>query len=547
MTVRAVTLGALLFAVACGGAPPRAATPAPHWTDDFFVERPGCAPAVQDWGTTLALSCGNHIYASRGDDMPTQVLAALGPLAASHVAEPHVALLGIGSGVELGTFLAAGAYVDLYEPDPALLSIAHFLAPQSGLVYEADVPVHPRLHIVTGRADAPAEAPTYDIIAHANATTVLSFPPRVFVRERLERLVGHLAPGGVMGAHLQLYEIHVASYQRFAATFAAAFGTSASSSDVLVLAGDARSSDSLFLGSRGPIVLAPERLATLTAMEALASLRTSARLDGPLDLYARVLFSSRTELETWSPLARPYTEADPFPPAAWPRRPEQPVDPLQASNDVWAAWSDEVDAWNEREAFDDLPVTMSSVEWPYGHVCAPPSLRCALAGRALTEAETIELSRAMVRHGRFVEATGLLETVAPSPEADRVVQILQIVLGELPPIDPFEVLGRPASGPDELALKDEWRAASASRDTSAWSVVLARLLALDLRASDPVRGTYLETYVQLRVDRPSYGASLLEDLANLPDLPGLEALRAYLHSVDGDDLEAFRAAERATR
>ncbi|MDQ3037102.1 MAG: class I SAM-dependent methyltransferase [Myxococcota bacterium] len=539
--------------IGCGGAPLRTENVAAverAWAEDFFPPRVDGTPETEDWGRHRALVYGRRVYASNGDDMATQVVAALVPFVAARgragTLVPRVALLGIGSGIELRVLLHAGARVDLYEPDARMLANAMGLGAESPLDFTNGVPAHPALRIVRSAAELPEGPPPYDAIIHCNALTVLALPPAIFVRERFARLAQHLRPGGVVGVHLQLYEIRQPVYQSFVATFASALP------HVVVLSGDDNSSDSLLVGSSEPIVLDPQVLADVHDEPALHALLETAHLYAPLDLYGRVLLRDG-EPSAWFGAAPPYSEAAPFPLSEWPMRPPQPIGGAALPDAVWDEWSSEVEAWSEREHLVPrfFEEEMYAPSWAYGDPCAEPLLRCDLAGRPLTPIEALQVARAHVAHGRYERAVDALDALSPSDARQRLIDALSPLLGRLPQLRPFEVLGRAPNGALESELGRIWDLAQAG-DRELWPRIAVELRALSAQASGPAESLlrYLGAYAALLASDSTVedAREALEaiDAMGEHQAVGALALRAFALSLNGQYADALRAAERAT-
>jgi hypothetical protein len=535
-----ITLVALLaLLTGCGARPGTPSRSSDHWAESFLVDRPGCVPETQRYGRHIALSCGRHVYGSNGDDLPSQVVAALAPLSA--VGEsPHVALIGIGSGAELGTLLRGGATVDLYEPDAALLANAESLGVSSGLVYRAGRPTHPSLRIITSIGSAPDPAPLYDAIVHANAETVLTTPPRLFVRERFSALAERLRPGGVLSLHLQLYEMHEHDYLRFLQTFASWLGEG----ELAVIVGEARSTDTLLVGSTTALAFDADRLTALWSRpELTGTLGEGARMSDPFELYARVVLHGRAELEAWARGARPFTAAEPYPEAAWPTRPLQPIEGDRASDAQWEAWNDELAAWTAGQGFDALSVRLADSEWAWGRGCDRDA-RCPVAGRALSVPERERFLASLLRDGFFERAVDVIETMPRTAELGRLVEVMVILLGELLAIDVFSYLGSPASTPAELALERDWTAAGS--DAQSWAELAQRVAALSPSTSDE---TMRRRLVQLYAEARAGGETLANEVDWLEAYPEPDAvtlsLLAFALSRAGDDRAAFSTGEQA--
>ena len=462
-------LAALVVATGCGAVAP---APIPvanvaaveegetdaHWADDFLPDRTEGAVEHREWGRHVALIYAGRVYASNGDDMPAQILAPVFALAFAEPAAdpPRVALIGVGSGVELAVLLHIGATVDVYEGRPELLRNVHHLTSRvgwtvDGLKITDRGLAHPRLRIVTSRLAAPPRPPTYHVILHANAVSVFSGGPPLFQVERFERLRDRLSPGGVLGIHQQLYDVRPDVHRRMVATFAAAFP------EAISTVSEDLSSHSFLYGARHPLRIDAARTRELHV--ATAELRATERRDpwpNPIDLAARVLLRSRSEILTFSEGEAPYRAGRPMTENRWFRRLPQPDD-SDDDEEAWKRWESANGAALAEMGIS--PAYLATIYQPdawHGFPC--DGGQCPLL-RGFDGTGLARLARRQVAHGQLSRASETLRAAEArdgDPAAiEHVVALVRLFLGdEPPPTDLAALLGLSPTDPQALALRE---------------------------------------------------------------------------------------------
>jgi len=474
--IRHACLSACLLLGSCGGAshePTAGPGARSTWAAALFPAQNEGAARVDVWGTHIALVHAGQVYASNGEDLPTEIMSGLVPtlLSAERAPRARAALVGIGSGVELSVLLDSGvASVDLFEPSVSLLRNAQGLGHTSHLRFRRGVPVHERLRLMRSAGALPSTAPRWDLIVHASGMTSISEPRRLYTRERLERLRDLLTDDGVLLIHAQLYEIHVSTYRKLLRTFAAAFP------NVLVLVSEDLSSDTLLVGSRAPLRLSLDALTSKLADERVAAWSAAAHLRGATDLAARVLFRDRSEVVRFAGETDVYTEREPMTPAEMPRRPPIP-DPEQ-----WESAGDRWDAENAhfQSQFDEAMIAgFYSASWPFGRPCETrrnPVVCPLLGGTAPDQPRLIDLAVSQMRHAqtaRAGETLGIAERRGDTPALAGAMRLLGLMSGsEVVASAADSVLVELGSDPATEVAKEIWEDARASAD---WSTAAVRL------------------------------------------------------------------------
>lgn len=421
------------------------------WQAALFPEQEQAKVQRGTYGRHVALFYGGRVYASNGNDLPTEVGSALLPLALRR--EPHQgkrwAFVGIGSGVEVSVALnASPAQVDLYEPSAELMRGAAGLSDVSGLLFVEGRPQQDRLNIISQPPEgAPPEG--YDLIVHPSSMTVISHPSRLYTVERFEALRDLLAPGGQVVIHLQAYEIRPITYQTLLRTFAAAFP------HVTVMTPEDLSSDSLLIGSLEPSAVDLEVVRGIRADRSLSRFFFLSKLARATDVACRALLIDRNEIARYVGDGSVFRTTTPMDPDEVQQRP--PQDPTQDIDD----WDTRFDSWLAQTGlaeYEHFVETFYSPDWPYGDPCPDvPSCRFVTGigeGREAAAAYA-DLALSLMAHGRLDASRVMLERTAESfndPEGRiiRSARVYQELFGSLS----LEGAPRPESERARLAISN---------------------------------------------------------------------------------------------
>lgn len=231
----------------------------------YYKEGATATVSVRQAAGTTSLAIDGKVDASNSGDMLTQRLLAHVPLLL-HPQPKRVAVLGLGSGVTLGSALTHGLErADVLEISPEVVAASRFFDPENGSALR-----DPRTRVVVGdgRTHIRLAAATYDAIISEPSNPWMAGIAALFTREFFEAAKARLSPGGVLCQWAHTYDISADDLKSIVATFASVFpdGT-------LWLVGDG---DVLLIGSNGPlsaqVAELPARLAARG--EAAANLAT---------------------------------------------------------------------------------------------------------------------------------------------------------------------------------------------------------------------------------------------------------------------------------
>jgi spermidine synthase len=198
--------------------------------------------AVRRLAGTVSMAIDGKVDASNAGDMLTQRLLAHLPLLL-HPNPQRVAILGLGSGVTLGSALTHPISEALVlEISPEVVSASRFFDDENHRALE-----DPRTRLVVGdgRTHLALGREQYDVIVSEPSNPWMAGIAALFTREFFEAARARLAPGGVLCQWAHTYDISQADLQSIVSTFLSVFpdGT-------LWMIGDA---DVLLIGSTEPL------------------------------------------------------------------------------------------------------------------------------------------------------------------------------------------------------------------------------------------------------------------------------------------------------
>ncbi len=199
--------------------------------------------AVREAAGTTSLSIDGKVDASNAGDMLTQRLLAHVPLLL-HPAPQRAAILGLGSGVTLGSALRHPLErVDVLEISPEVVQASRFFEPENS---RALADPRGRLIVGDGRTHLMLSRESYDVIVSEPSNPWMAGIASLFTREFFEAARARLAPGGVLCQWAHTYDISAEDLRAIVGTFASVFpdGT-------MWLVGDG---DVLLVGGTEPLV-----------------------------------------------------------------------------------------------------------------------------------------------------------------------------------------------------------------------------------------------------------------------------------------------------
>lgn len=227
----------------------------------YYKEGASATVAVRQAAGTTSLAIDGKVDASNAGDMLTQRLLAHVPLLL-HPAPKRVAVLGLGSGVTLGSALSHGIErADVLEISPEVAAASRFFDPENGGALRD---ARTRLVLGDGRTHILLGREQYDAIISEPSNPWMAGIAALFTREFFEAARGRLTPGGVLCQWAHTYDISSDDMKSIIATFASVFPDA-----TLWLVGDG---DVLLIGSNQPLMAQvaelPARLAARPAAAA---------------------------------------------------------------------------------------------------------------------------------------------------------------------------------------------------------------------------------------------------------------------------------------
>ena len=208
----------------------------------YYGEGRSGTVTVRRVGGTTSLAIDGKVDASNAGDMLTQRLLAHVPLLL-HPDPKQVAILGLGSGVTLGSALRHPIErADVLEISPQVVDAARYFDQEN---HRATLDPRTRVILGDGRTHLLLTRQRYDVIVSEPSNPWMAGIASLFTREFFEAARSRLAPGGVLCQWAHTYDISTRDLQSIVATFASVFpdGT-------LWLVGDG---DVLLVGSNQPL------------------------------------------------------------------------------------------------------------------------------------------------------------------------------------------------------------------------------------------------------------------------------------------------------
>jgi spermidine synthase len=264
----------------------------------YYREGATATVAVRQLTGHLSLAIDGKVDASNGGDMLTQRLLAHVPLLL-HPAPTRAAIIGLGSGVTLGSALThplERAVVLEISPEVVQAS-AHFERENHHALAD------PRTALITGdgRTHLLRTAERYDVIVSEPSNPWMAGIASLFTREFFAAARSRLAPGGVVCQWAHTYDISTDDLRSIVATFLSVFpdGT-------LWLVGDA---DVLLVGSDGPLTPRIAGMAQAWQRPGVAADLATVGAKEPFAVVSMFVAEGRA-LADWSAGARLQTDDD---------------------------------------------------------------------------------------------------------------------------------------------------------------------------------------------------------------------------------------------
>jgi spermidine synthase len=208
----------------------------------YYKEGATGTVAVRSVGGTTSMAIDGKVDASNSGDMLTQRLLAHVPLLL-HPNPQRVAILGLGSGVTLGSALRHPLRAaDVLEISSQVVEASRFFTSEN---HAALADGRTRLIVGDGRTHLQLTSERYDVIVSEPSNPWMAGIATLFTREFMESARERLNPGGVLCQWAHTYDISTEDLQSIVATFLSVFPDG-----MLWLVGDG---DVLLIGSNQPI------------------------------------------------------------------------------------------------------------------------------------------------------------------------------------------------------------------------------------------------------------------------------------------------------
>ncbi|HEY7289842.1 MAG TPA: tetratricopeptide repeat protein [Vicinamibacterales bacterium] len=187
----------------------------------YYREGSAATVSVRDLSGVRSLAIDGKVDASNGGDMLTQRLLGLLPVLIHGRAE-DVAIIGLGSGVTVGSALATGTvrHADVIEISPEVVEASRFFDRESG---RALAQPGVRLIVGDGRSHLLLSDREYDIIVSEPSNPWMAGVASLFTREFFDAVRTRLKPDGIVCQWAHTYDIRPEDLRSIVRTFAAAF------------------------------------------------------------------------------------------------------------------------------------------------------------------------------------------------------------------------------------------------------------------------------------------------------------------------------------
>jgi spermidine synthase len=190
-------------------------------TLEFYKEGAAGTVSVKRLTGVRSLAIDGKVDASNGADMLTQRLLGLLPVLL-HGNARSVAIIGLGSGVTVGSALAPGTVqrADVIEISPEVVDASRFFDPESGHVLAQPAV---RLIVGDGRSHLLLSPRRYDVIVSEPSNPWMAGVSALFTREFFEAARERLEPGGLLCQWAHTYDISPDDLKSIVRTFAEVF------------------------------------------------------------------------------------------------------------------------------------------------------------------------------------------------------------------------------------------------------------------------------------------------------------------------------------
>ena len=190
-------------------------------TLDYYKEGAAATVSVRELTGTRSMAIDGKVDASNAGDMLTQRMLGLLPvLIHGHARE--IAIIGLGSGVTLGSALSSGAVerADVVEISPEVVEASHYFDRENG---GALAKPGVRLIVGDGRSHLLLTPRRYDVIVSEPSNPWMAGVASLFTREFFEAARARLKPDGLLCQWAHTYDISPQDLQSIVRTFGTVF------------------------------------------------------------------------------------------------------------------------------------------------------------------------------------------------------------------------------------------------------------------------------------------------------------------------------------
>jgi len=214
------------------------------WRLAYYRDGAASTVSVRELAGMRSLVIDGKVDASNMGDMLTQRLLGILPVLL-HAHPDEVCVIGLGSGVTLGSALASGAVrrADVVEISPDVVQASALFARENRGALAA-----PGVHLIVGdgRSHLLLTNRRYDVIVSEPSNPWMAGIAALFTREFFEGAKARLEPDGVFCQWAHTYDISDGDLRSIARTFTASFPQS-----TMWLVGEG---DLLLIGTNGPAI-----------------------------------------------------------------------------------------------------------------------------------------------------------------------------------------------------------------------------------------------------------------------------------------------------
>ena len=190
-------------------------------TLDYYREGAAATVSVRRLTGTKSLAIDGKVDASNGGDMLTQRMLGLLPVLI-HGKAHEICIIGLGSGVTLGSALASGVVerADVVEISPEVVEASRlFDRENGGALARPGV----RLVVGDGRSHLLLTPARYDVIVSEPSNPWMAGVASLFTRQFFEAARARLKPGGLLCQWAHTYDISPRDLQSIVGTFGSVF------------------------------------------------------------------------------------------------------------------------------------------------------------------------------------------------------------------------------------------------------------------------------------------------------------------------------------